>query len=361
MRVLLHTGAGTTRGGVLGFCETIRPHMGVDVVWFTAGDRHWGTPDRERGLKRAWRFVSDYARYAGKLRSYRPDVVHLNPSFKALAFVRDAIFLLMAKRSGARVVVFFHGWDGSLAERSWVKWVFSRTYGHADVCIVLCSDFERQLRGLGFRNRIERVFLPIADKVFDLAPAAAASRQASAEPFNILFLARVEREKGVFEALEAYTQLVARYPQATLTIAGEGSALPIVRNWITERGLPGVDVCGYVQGDAKVRVLQAASCCILPSYTEGLPTVVLEAMAFGLPIVTRPLGGLKDFFEDGKMGFLVPSLAPEDFASCLERLLTDPSLCGRMAVANREFAMRHFKASDAAQHLIMLYQEAYRG
>ena len=88
-----------------------------------------------------------------------------------------------------------------------------------------------------------------------------------------------------------------------------------------------------------------------------MPTSVLEAMAYGLPVVTRPVGGLKDFFEDGKMGYITESLAPSVFAEAVEKLIREPETCRRMGRYNREFAHEHFAASRVAERIKRIYHE----
>jgi len=90
---------------------------------------------------------------------------------------------------------------------------------------------------------------------------------------------------------------------------------------------------------------------ILPTYHEGMPTTVLEAMAFGLPVITRPVGGLKDFFENNKMGFAIESFDPEDYVQHIEMLINDIGLAQRMSEYNKKYAKEHFLASRIAERL----------
>ncbi len=70
---------------------------------------------------------------------------------------------------------------------------------------------------------------------------------------------------------------------------------------------------GHVSGAAKTQAFRAADIYLFTSLAEGMPNSVLEAMAFGLPIVTRPVGGIRDFFEDGRMGYATDSLDSGDY------------------------------------------------
>ena len=96
---------------------------------------------------------------------------------------------------------------------------------------------------------------------------------------------------------------------------------------------------------------RAADLYLFTSYHEGMPTSVLEAMCFGLPIVTRPVGGLVDFFENGKMGQMVDSFNAEDFIAPIENLLHYPGDVKRIINYNSQYGRTHFLASKVARHI----------
>jgi len=173
--------------------------------------------------------------------------------------------------------------------------------------------------------------------------------------FNILFLSRVEREKGVYEAIDAFVTINSRHHSVTMTIAGDGGELSNARAYVLSRGIEGVEFSGYIRGEAKNSVFSRADVYLFPTYGEGMPISVLEAMAYGLPVITRPVGGIKDFFADGEMGYITESLDPGVFAALLERLIIDPEICRRMSEFNRQYAYDHFRASQVAGRLLKIY------
>jgi glycosyltransferase involved in cell wall biosynthesis len=79
-------------------------------------------------------------------------------------------------------------------------------------------------------------------------------------------------------------------------------------------------------------------------------------MAAGLPVVTRPVGGIKDFFADGEMGFLTQETTPEAFAEYMERLLSDWRLREAISKHNASYAREHFTAGSAARRLGDIYR-----
>jgi glycosyltransferase involved in cell wall biosynthesis len=86
-----------------------------------------------------------------------------------------------------------------------------------------------------------------------------------------------------------------------------------------------------------------------------MATSVLEAMSYGLPVITRPVGGIADFFQDGTMGFLTESCDPAVLAALTERLIVDPTLRLHIGAFNRRYAREHFAASVVAQRIQRIY------
>jgi glycosyltransferase involved in cell wall biosynthesis len=278
--------------------------------------------------------------------------VHLNPSVVPFALVRDALFLAIAKLFRKRVLVFFHGWNTKDEVLLRLLWCI---YQRADGFVVLAREFDRTLRALGYRGAIYR-----ESTVFDDTVVGSVFRPAfrDGNTFTVLFLARVVKEKGIYEALQAYTIAKQEGARIRLVVAGDGSELEAARRYVKEHSLSDVTFTGHISGDVKTSAFESADCYFLPTYhSEGLPGSMVEAMAHGLPVITRPVGGIKDFFEHDKMGLLEGTLEPDRFAGHILRLATDPALRSAMSAYNREYAFTHFAASVAAVRLHSIYAE----
>ena len=168
---------------------------------------------------------------------------------------------------------------------------------------------------------------------------------------NILFLSRIEKAKGVFEAVQTYNLLYEKYPYLKMRIVGDGSALPELKQYVKDNNIEGITFTGGLSGQTVIEEYKNADFFFFPSHGEGMPTVVLEAMAFGLPVVTRAVGGLNDFFEDGKMGRMTDSKEPEDFVKLIEPFLQEKELTKRTSVYNHFYAKEHFLASKVAKQI----------
>lgn len=361
MRVLVTTPPLGKPGGVSQYLRILKPHLHDEVDYFTVGSRS----DGEGAWSGLLRIVSDSWHFAATLARGSYDVVHLNPSIGAKALIRDGALLVIAKASRKAVVVFAHGWDQRCQRllTRYFAWPFQWVFGRADCFIVLGNCFKESLRALGYRRSVFIEGAPLDDQLLSDAEQqphrifkAGANRR-----FTILFLARVEREKGIYEALEAHRLVNRKYPFVSLVVAGSGSELEAAVQYANSTKLPAVTFTGHLTGGKKFDAFSDADLYLFPSYNEGLPLSVLEAMAFGLPVVTSAAGGLSEFFKNGEMGFITEKLEPKILATLIRRLINDPGLCSRVSEFNRDYASRHFRGPQVAARLEGIYRVVLAG
>jgi glycosyltransferase involved in cell wall biosynthesis len=169
-------------------------------------------------------------------------------------------------------------------------------------------------------------------------------------------VARLEPMKGIEYLLDAAANLVTDYPRIRLRIAGEGSLKDDLENRVNELGL-----AGNVEFLGRVRAMKSFYGCIdilvLPSIsTEGLPLVVLEAMAATLPIVATTVGGTAEVIGDGRDGLLVPPRDPAALADAIRRLLSDKALRQRLGDSAKRRVVANFSIAKCANSVIDLYR-----
>ncbi|HEQ72241.1 MAG TPA: glycosyltransferase [Spirochaetia bacterium] len=176
-------------------------------------------------------------------------------------------------------------------------------------------------------------------------------------PVKILFLATLLPAKGIFELLEAVSTLRKDGYNVILTIAGAGPAERRVKDMIRELAIQAsVTLTGDVRGKAKRDLFLSHHLYCLPSWDEGLPASLLEALALGMPVVATPVGGIPDIIDPARNGVLVPPRDPAALARALAGLCADPARLAEMARANHEFAAARFPASRAATRLADIYR-----
>jgi glycosyltransferase involved in cell wall biosynthesis len=290
------------------------------------------------------------------------DLVHINPSLNFKSFIREGLFILQAKKRGLPVIVFFHGWNKAFAQyiSSYFSSVFRFIYGKVDAFIVLASEFEKSLRSWGITT-------PVYLQTTAIDPALIAGFNVERKvlsliddkPLSILFLARIERHKGVFEAVDAIKILADKGIQVKLSIAGEGPARQQLETYVHSLKLSPcmIDFLGYVRGPEKTAAFCEHDIFCFPSYSEGMPLALLEAIAFGMPVITCPVGGLVDIFQNGKMGAFVPAKNSAAIAKKIIAFASEREAMVEMARFNHKYAKKHLMAPKVSGNLLDIYRK----
>ncbi len=347
-------------GGIATLVETLVPvlEQRADLFYFhTVQNR----PLQESGkltIRNFWLVLSQFVRFLRVLYTYRPNIIHLHTS-QGYAWLKDSFYILMGKAHRCKVIVHVNAADFNELYSTGSR--FSQTYtrfamGRADVVIAVSSEWYKYLTQLVPAERVQIIY-----NCIDVNSFCPRSWSQDNHATNALFIGSVGSRKGAFDLIEASSHfLKARDRSLQVWIAGyseKGGDLERALARIKELQLE--DVCqllGTVYGKKKLDLLSAADLFVLPSYSEGLPLAILEAMSAGLPIVTTPVGGIPDVIKDGFNGFLVP---PGDIKALAERidiLAKNPVLREKMGMRNREIAERELDVHPCVERLVNLYE-----
>jgi glycosyltransferase involved in cell wall biosynthesis len=169
-------------------------------------------------------------------------------------------------------------------------------------------------------------------------------------------ISNLRREKDHRTLLDAATTIVKRVPQARFFIAGTGELEEELKKMVRERGLaPYVAFLG--RRDDGPQLLGAMDLMVLPSSSESLPNVVLEAMSCGRTVVASNTGGCPGLIEAGRTGELVPPRSPDVLAATIIRLLERPDVREQMGRAGRKRAETEFDINLSVKRLEAIYDE----
>jgi glycosyltransferase involved in cell wall biosynthesis len=178
------------------------------------------------------------------------------------------------------------------------------------------------------------------------------------KPFSghVCFVGRLDAVKGVPLLLEAFAANRPRHPGARLTIAGDGPARAALEAQAQSLGLTGaVRFTGYLDEDGVAALLEASDMLVLPSFAEGLPVVLMEALASQIPVIATQVAGVSELVQDGISGFIVPPGDVETLALRLDQLLSDPELCAAMGKAGRRKVEAEFDIRGEVDKLAALF------
>lgn len=333
-----------TRGGISSVVNVYREHglfQRFPVVYLaTHADGH--------AVKKLACCIRAWLAFAAMLTAGKVALAHVHISTGA-SFWRKLLFVYPAFVLDVPVILHLHGADfdeyldtAPPLRRRLLRDAFKRA-----ACLVVLSETWRQWAAAACAHPS---IVPIYNPVRLPAPA-----QAQRDPACILLLGQLGQRKGIYDLLQAAARLVGRYPELKLVLAGDGEVRQARRE--AERlGLrEHVEVLEWVSGADKLALLERAAIYALPSYSEGLPMSVLEAMAAGLPVVCTPVGGLPEAVSDGIEGRVVPPGDIHALAGALEELLASSDLRRRMGEAARRKVESRFSDATILPQLEELY------
>jgi len=291
------------------------------------------------------RALGGWARVAVSLATLDRPLVHVHTASRA-SFWRKSIVCGMTRLAGRPYLLHLHGGGfarfyheecGALGRRI-VRSVLAR----AALVLAVSDEWRMALERICPQANIE-----VLPNAVALPPRERTRVASAAGGRRILFLGQLHTEKGVFDLVRAFAAIASRFPRASLVCAGNGPAAA-VEALARELGVDERVHCpGWLQGEAKSRALADAELFVLPSYTEGLPMALLEAMSWCVPVIASPVGGIPQVIQDAENGVLVPAGDVQGLARALARLLADRSLAARLGTAARATIESRF-AIDAA-------------
>ncbi len=296
----------------------------------------------------------------------KPDLIHIKVASRG-SFGRKLIVASMARLRGVPVLVHVHGggFDQFVAEspavvRALARWLLEST----PQVLSLSERWAEKLRPLFphahiavLANPVEVArFAGVARQRFDALDRGAVPPQ----PLTALFLGEVLERKGSYDLIAAWPAVVREVPGARLILAGTGE-LERARAAAEAAGVSEqIDIPGWIGFPDKLKAMAHSSLFVLPSYTEGVPISLLEAMAAGLPSVVTPVGGVLDAVTDGREALVV---APGDrlaLASAIIQVFRTPDL-GRALAATARQRANDFDVVVYADRLEKIYRGILTG
>lgn len=256
---------------------------------------------------------------------FKPDIVLVNSAFDKKAILRDWLFiqlfgiLRILKQSNSQIFLMFHGSQPELAKsKSFPFGGCARNTLRKVNGILVLSEEERR----AFVSAIPELHVYRVRNFVEL-PAFKAHTPKT-KPEHILFVGRFIKEKGILDVVNAIPAVV-KEKQAHFTLVGDGPLMKKVKALISQLGISEfVSITGWLPQELVDEKFAENDIFIYPTYhPEGMPIVILKALAYGLPIITTPIRANVDILEEGKCCFFVKPQSPQEISQTLIKLLAD--------------------------------------
>lgn len=261
-------------------------------------------------------------------------------------FRRNALFISIAKMFGKKVVVHVHGGGFKDYYNQQKKYV-RKQLDKADAIVALSDYWSHFFSSeLGYEN----VYV-----VHNIIPAPNFSPRKGEDIFNLLYLGHIYEKKGIFDLVDLIKENRKEYAGRLCLYIGGGlfevdKLLDILRE---EKREDVIEYCGWVSGAAKEKLLNMADVYILPSYAEGVPISILEAMSYHLPIISTKVGGIPGIVNESN-GILIEPGNKEQMKNAIDKLMTSESLKREMGEASYKMSIS-YQPENVARELKRVY------
>ncbi|MGB5080356.1 MAG: glycosyltransferase family 4 protein [Burkholderiales bacterium] len=316
---------------------------------------------RENVLQRLMRFIFSPLRLALFLTVTGARVVHMNVSLNPKSYWRDLVYSIVSRSLGRRVVTQIHG--GAMPQdffrgHALLTWILRRFLVSSDVVTVLSSAELEAYRK--FDARINAHLVPNA-----IDPAGLTDRLRfynTHAPLRLVYVGRLVRAKGLFEIVEALSELKRAGREFVFFVAGEGEDHGELMAASEKAALQDrVRFLGSVFAAEKRRLWLQSDVFVFPSYMEGLPYSLLEAMAAGCVPIATPVAAIPDVMRDGEHGLFVPARDPGALAIAVATLDDDRERLIRLARAARRRVLEQYTVARLAGDFRALYEGCLAG
>ena len=305
---------------------------------------HWiGTHRDGNSLRKLWYLTTALIQFVFLLPFY--DIVHIHFSLSTSA-KRKYPFFKLAKAFHKKTVIHLH--CGSQIDEIWSP-IYQTMFTQCDCGIVLSESLKSLIENhIGPSKRIKVVYNPCP-----IVPK---------EPFyekknQILFSGTLSEGKGYKDLIKAFASIAPNHPDWKLVLAGNGETVQAQRLAQELAIEHQVELTGWVSGNEKHKVFSESKALCLPSYAEGFPMAVLDAWAYGLPVITTSVGGIPDVAIDMENMLLFDPGDIEMLSEKLNLIISDEDLRNKLAKASLKLANGTFCLENIANQVARIYEE----
>lgn len=270
-------------------------------------------------------------------RAHEIDLIHMHAADGA-SFTRARLYIFIASIFQVPIICHIHtaSWEDFYSKSSLHrKKIIKKTYLKCAALIALSEEWKNNLSQVVPENKIYILenFIPIIRQHY--IPNLNNKR--------VLFMSRFEPVKGTDDLPFIIQHTLRVIPDAIFEICGDGSSLTKFQKACNALRInhKNIAIRGWIDSQERNKLLSESSIFLLPTYAEGMPMSILEAIGFHLPIVTSPVGGIPQIVQSGKNGILCEPGNIQEFSNAIIRILSDSTLFDKMVNENKFFCKTH--------------------
>ncbi|VAV85703.1 hypothetical protein MNBD_DELTA01-1784 [hydrothermal vent metagenome] len=306
--------------------------------------------------------IRDMLRFISFLRREKVDIVH------AHLFNASRASHFLAKLAGVRITI-----ETNHVREAWRKgtlktwYAIDRLFSRFTDCIIAVSkanaDYLLEVKGIE-PGKVKVVQNGIDTRAFDAQSRPATSIKAALgipdDAPLIAVIARLEPQKGHIYLLEAIPEIIRKYPDVVFLLAGDGVLASELKAQAARLKIDRNVIFAGFRSDAEL-LLRSSDIFLLPSLWEGLPLVVIEASAAGIPVIATAVDGTPEVVRDGETGLLIEPRNPVVITESVLRLLDNPEEAKKMGQRGANYVRAHFDISQQVKGTEAIYMELIAG
>lgn len=304
-------------------------------------------------------FLRSICKYIKKLINNDFDISHIHMSYKG-SFIRKFIVVKLSKFFDKMVILHLHGSEFEVfynSSNKVVKLLIKNIFESSDKVIVLGEKWKKTIQKIAPKSSIE---------VFNNAVSLPAYKaKLSENKINILFLGVLIKRKGIYELIEAIKILhqrgIVKEKNLKFIIAGSGKEEYAVKSLISKYELDYcIDMVGWVDKNKKIHLLKISNLFVLPSYNEGLPVAILEAMSYGIPVISTNVGSIEEVVKNNETGFIINPGNIYEIVDSINKLVINEKIWEEKSIKSRQLIDRDFNDEQYFHKMKKLYWEIFQ-
>lgn len=306
-------------------------------------------------LTKILKAIKGYLHFMKVLLVDKPELVHIHSSFGP-SFYRKLPFIFMASWSEIPIFNHIHGADFeefylNASEKKKIQ--IKKVYGKCSKLLALSEEWKEKLSQI-----VPSQNIVILENHSILHEDALEGRLMRKSTNTVLFLGELGRRKGCYDIPAVVEKVVTLVPNVKFILCGAGSAEDEsnIKKLFEEKGLEThVEFLGWVRDKEKDKVLRETDLFFLPSYNEGMPMSILDAMGYGMPVVSTNVGGIPKLVHDGENGICCDAGDIETMAVGIAKILTNQKLRDSFAALSFKIAKEGYSLEKHIDKLETIY------